>query len=113
MGRGVVMSFHPHKCTVIRIATNQRHVIPTQYTLHRWISLATLLCTCSSLWISADECGSQTVDAYSSGVFKIIHELVDVQTDVIRTGDSRTRGSNRLYQPVACFSCKFVIINII
>jgi hypothetical protein len=28
------MSFHPHKCTVIRIATNQRHVIPTQYTLH-------------------------------------------------------------------------------
>ena len=30
----------------------------------------------------------------------IIHELVDVQTDVIRTGDSRTRGSNRLYQPV-------------
>jgi hypothetical protein len=32
---------------------------------------------------------------------KIIHELVDVQTDVIRTGDSRTRGSNRLYQPVA------------
>jgi hypothetical protein len=34
-------------------------------------------------------------------MFKIIHELVDVQTDVIRTGDSRTRGSNRLYQPVA------------
>jgi hypothetical protein len=28
------MSFHPQKCTVIRIATNQRHVIPTQYTLH-------------------------------------------------------------------------------
>ena len=28
------MSFHPYKCTVIRIATNQRHVIPTQYTLH-------------------------------------------------------------------------------
>ena len=27
------MSFHPQKCTVIRIATNQRHVIPTQYTL--------------------------------------------------------------------------------
>ena len=27
-------------------------------------------------------------------MFKIIHELVDVQTDVIRTGDSRTRGSN-------------------
>jgi hypothetical protein len=26
-------------------------------------------------------------------MFKIIHELVDVQTDVIRTGDSRTRGS--------------------
>jgi hypothetical protein len=34
-------------------------------------------------------------------MFKIIHELVDVQTDVIRTGDSRTRGSKRLYQPVA------------
>jgi hypothetical protein len=34
-------------------------------------------------------------------MFKIIHELVDVQTDVIRTGDSRTRGSNHLYQPVA------------
>jgi hypothetical protein len=34
-------------------------------------------------------------------MFKIIHELVDVQTDVIKTGDSRTRGSNRLYQPVA------------
>jgi hypothetical protein len=34
-------------------------------------------------------------------MFKIIHELVDVQTDVIRTGDSRTRGSNRLYQTVA------------
>jgi hypothetical protein len=34
-------------------------------------------------------------------MFKIIHELVDVQTDVIRTGDSRTRGSNGLYQPVA------------
>jgi hypothetical protein len=34
-------------------------------------------------------------------MFKIIHELVDVQTDVIRTGDSRTRGSNRLYQPMA------------
>jgi hypothetical protein len=34
-------------------------------------------------------------------MFKIIHELVDIQTDVIRTGDSRTRGSNRLYQPVA------------
>ena len=28
------MSFHPQKCTVIRIATNQRHVIRTQYTLH-------------------------------------------------------------------------------
>jgi hypothetical protein len=28
------MSFHPQKCTVIRIATNQRHVIPAQYTLH-------------------------------------------------------------------------------
>jgi hypothetical protein len=28
------MSFHPQKYTVIRIATNQRHVIPTQYTLH-------------------------------------------------------------------------------
>ena len=28
------MSFHPQKCTVIRRATNQRHVIPTQYTLH-------------------------------------------------------------------------------
>ena len=28
------MSFHPQKCTVIRIATNQRHVVPTQYTLH-------------------------------------------------------------------------------
>jgi hypothetical protein len=28
------MSFHPQKCTVIRIATNQRHVIPTQCTLH-------------------------------------------------------------------------------
>jgi hypothetical protein len=34
-------------------------------------------------------------------MFKIIHELVDVQTDVIRTGNSRTRGSNGLYQPVA------------
>ena len=34
-------------------------------------------------------------------MFKITRELVDVQTDVIRTGDSRTRGSNRLYQPVA------------
>ena len=34
-------------------------------------------------------------------MFKIIHELVDVQTDVIRTGDSRTRGSNCMYQPVA------------
>jgi hypothetical protein len=30
----------------------------------------------------------------------IIHELVDVQTDVIRTGDSRTRGSNRLYHGI-------------
>jgi hypothetical protein len=29
------MSFHPQKCTVIRIATNQRHVIPTQYTLQK------------------------------------------------------------------------------
>jgi hypothetical protein len=29
-------------------------------------------------------------------MFNIIHELVDVQTDVIRTGDSRTRGSNRV-----------------
>jgi hypothetical protein len=28
------MSFHPQECTVIRIATNQRHVIPAQYTLH-------------------------------------------------------------------------------
>jgi hypothetical protein len=28
------MSFHPQKCTVIRIATSKRHVIPTQYTLH-------------------------------------------------------------------------------
>jgi hypothetical protein len=34
-------------------------------------------------------------------MFKIIYELVGVQTDVIRTGDSRKRGSNRLYQPVA------------
>jgi len=34
-------------------------------------------------------------------MFKIIHELVDVQTDIIRTGDSKRRGSNRLYQPVA------------
>jgi hypothetical protein len=34
-------------------------------------------------------------------MFKIIHELVDVQTDVITTGVSRTRGSNRLYQTVA------------
>ena len=34
-------------------------------------------------------------------MFNIIHELVDVQTDVIWTGDSRTRGSNRLYHPVA------------
>jgi hypothetical protein len=28
------MSFHPQKCTVVRIATNQRHVLPAQYTLH-------------------------------------------------------------------------------
>ena len=28
------MSFYPQKCTVIRIAINQRHVISTQYTLH-------------------------------------------------------------------------------
>ena len=28
--------------------------------------LAALLCTCSSLWVSADECGTQTVDAYSN-----------------------------------------------
>jgi hypothetical protein len=27
---------------------------------------AALLCTCSSLWVSADECGSQTVDTYSN-----------------------------------------------
>jgi hypothetical protein len=31
-----------------------------------WVNLAALLCTYSSLWVSADECGSQTVDAYSS-----------------------------------------------
>ena len=34
-------------------------------------------------------------------MFKIIHELVDVQTDVIRTADIMTGGSNRLYQSVA------------
>jgi hypothetical protein len=42
-------------------------------------------------------------------MFKIIHELVDVQTDVIRTGDSRTRGSNGLYQPVAQKDVSFAI----
>jgi hypothetical protein len=30
------------------------------------------LCTCSSLWISADECGSQTVDEYSSASLAIV-----------------------------------------
>jgi hypothetical protein len=82
------MSFHPQKCTVIRIATNQRHVIPTQYTLHghtlevvdsakylgvtinedlQWSKhIDNTVSKATSLWVSADECGSQTVDAYSS-----------------------------------------------
>ncbi|KAH3716157.1 hypothetical protein DPMN_058876 [Dreissena polymorpha] len=28
------MSFHPEKCTVIRVSTNRRNVIYTIYTLH-------------------------------------------------------------------------------
>jgi hypothetical protein len=64
---------------VIRIATNQRHVIPTQYTLHGHTlevvdSAKYLGVTISEdlQWskhidnTAADECGSQTVDAYSS-----------------------------------------------
>ena len=191
------MSFHPQKCTVIRIATNQRHVIPTQYTLHghtlevvdsakylgvtisedlQWskhidntVSKANRtmgfirrnLTDCTKPVKAAAyttmarptlEYASTVWDPHSSAethkleqvqrraarfvhnnytertpgcvthmvqnlgwqplqqrrynnrliiMFKIIHELVDVQTDVITTGVSRTRGSNRLYQTVA------------
>ena len=37
-------------------------------------------------------------------LYKIQHRLVELDTDVVRPGDKRTRGQHRLYQPAAKLS---------